>query len=90
MRGFLLGLVLIPALVISVLSLRPGGFRNQLRNVARRLRLALVLAGVYLLVSAVLRLAFPNSSLADYGTVTIAVVLAALFVLLGQDRQLEP
>lgn len=90
MRGFLLGLILIPAIVISVLSIRPGGLRNQLRNVARRLRLALLLGGFYLVASAALRFAFPHSSLAEFGIVAIAIVLAAIFIVLGQDRQLEP
>ena len=89
MRGFLLGLVLIPILVIAVLSVRPGGLRNQLRNVGRRLRLALILGGVYLVSSTVLRLLFPGKAAADFAIVAIALVLTAIFIFLGQDRQLE-
>ena len=89
MRGFFLGVVLIFVLVVSTLSIRPGGLRNQLRNVARRLRLALVLGGIYLLASGVLRLALPGSTAGDAAQVAIAAVLAITFLLLAQERQLE-
>ena len=89
MRGFLLGLVLVPILVIGVLSLRPGGLRNQLRNVGRRLRIALVLGGVYVVGSAVLRLLIPDRTAADFATIAMALVLTAVFIFLSQDRQLE-
>jgi hypothetical protein len=89
MRGFLVGLILIPALAISVLSLRPGGLRNQLRNIARRLKLALILAGVYLFVSAGIRLLFPRSSAGDFVIVGVALALTLVFVFLSQDRQFE-
>lgn len=89
MRGFLLGLILVPVFIITLLSLRPGGLRNQLRNVARRLKLALILGGVYILVSAALRLLLSGKPAADYLTVAVALVLTVVFVFLGQDRQLE-
>jgi hypothetical protein len=89
LRGFVLGLLLIPVLVITLLSLRPGGLRNQLRNVARRFKLALILGGIYLLVSAALRLLVPDQTAIDVATVTLALVLTLVFVFLGQDRQLE-
>jgi hypothetical protein len=89
LRGFLIGLILIPVLVITLLSIRPGGLRNQLRNVARRLKLALMLGGIYILVSAALRLLLPGKPAADYLTVALALVLTVVFVFLGQDRQLE-
>jgi hypothetical protein len=89
LRGFLLGLVLVPILVIGVLSLRPGGLRNQLRNVGRRLRIALILGGIYVASSAVLRLLLPNRTAADFATIGVALVLTAVFVFLAQDRQLE-
>jgi hypothetical protein len=88
-RGFLVGLILIPALAISVLSLRPGGLRSQFRNIARRLKLALLLAGVYLVVSAGIRLLFPRSSTGDFVIVGVALVLTLVFVFLSQDRQFE-
>lgn len=86
MRGFALGLVLLLTLSVSVLSLRPGGLRNQLRNIVRRLKLALTLGGIYLVASAALRFAFPEGNTAEFGTAVIAVVLALVLVFLGQDR----
>jgi UDP-N-acetylmuramyl pentapeptide phosphotransferase/UDP-N-acetylglucosamine-1-phosphate transferase len=89
LRGFLIGLILVPVLVITLLSIRPGGLRNQLRNVARRLKLALILGGIYILISAALRLLLPGKAAADYITVAVALVLTVIFIFLGQDRQLE-
>lgn len=89
MRGFLIGIALLVFVVVSVLSLRPGGLRSQLRNVARRLKLALTLAGIYLVSSTVLRLVFPDSAAAEVGMAGIAVALAVTFLVLGQDRQLD-
>jgi hypothetical protein len=89
LRGFLLGLLLIPILAITVLSLRSGGLRNQLRNVARRLKLALILGGIYILVSAALRLILQGRTAADFATVGVALLLTVAFVFLSQDRQLE-
>jgi hypothetical protein len=88
-RGFLVGLLLIPVLVIGILSLRPGSLRNQFRNMARRLKLALILGGVYLLVSGAIRLLFPGSATGDYAIVGVALILALIFIVLTQDRQLE-
>jgi uncharacterized membrane protein len=88
-RGFLIGFSLLFFVMVTVLSLRPGGFRNQLRNVARRLKLALLLAGIYLVGSTVLRLAFPNSGTAEVVMVALGAALCVTFLLLSQDRQLE-
>jgi len=88
-RSILVGLVLFVLLAVSVLSLRPGGLRSQLRNVVRRLKLALVLLGVYLLVSGALRAAFPDALWAELTVVGLALGLAAAFLVLGQDRPLE-
>jgi hypothetical protein len=88
-RGFLAGIFLIFFLVVSVLSLRPGGLRNQLRNVARRFKLAMILAGVYLLCSTVLRFLFPTSTIAEIGMVALAGVLCITFLVLSPDRPLE-
>lgn len=85
MRGFLVGILLLPLLVITVLSLRPGGLRQQLRFAARRLRLALVLAGVYLVGSAVLQLVARGTAFEEFGLPALAVVLCLVFVLVGQD-----
>jgi len=89
-RAILAGLVLFALLAVSVLSLRPGGLRSQLRNVARRLKLALLLLGVYLVASGVLRVVFPDALWAELTVVGLALVLAAAFWVLGQDRRLEP
>ena len=89
MKGFFFGIVLIVVVVVSVLSIRPGGLRSQLRNVARRLRLALILSGVYLAISTVLRLAFPNSTAAEAAMVAIGAGLGITFLILGQDRQYD-
>ena len=89
MKGFFVGIVLIVFIVISVLSIRPGGLRSQLRNVARRLRLALILSGIYLVASAVIRLAFPDNTASEVALVAIAAALAVTFLILGQDRQYD-
>lgn len=89
MRGFVIGAALMLVVVVSVLSLRPGGLRNQLRNIARRLRLALILAGIYIVVSAVVRIALPGSGIGEIALVGIAALLAVVFLVLGQDRQLD-
>ena len=88
MRGFVVGLFLLVFVVISVLSLRPGGLRNQLRNVARRFKIALLLAGVFLVTSALLRLLVPDQNVSTLATAAVGLVLALVFVLLAQERQL--
>jgi len=90
MRAFLLGLFVLTILSVTVLSIRPGGLRQQLRMAARRFRLVLVLAAIYLLADTVIRIAFPDGWIADYGPVAIAIVLAAAFMVLGQDPATPP
>ena len=85
MRGFIIGLVLVVGLAVTVMSLRPGGIRQQLRLAARRLRIFLVLGGVYLGSSLVIRLFFPEGPVADYGPPAIAIVLAIVFLIAAQD-----
>jgi hypothetical protein len=85
MRGFLIGLVFLVGLSVSVLSLRPGGLRRQLRFVARRFRLTLVLGGIFFTGSLIIRLAFPDGAMADYGPPVLATVLAVAFMVLGRD-----
>jgi hypothetical protein len=89
MRGFLIGMVLIVLLITSVLSLRPGGLRNQFRNIGRRLKLALALAGIYMVVSAAFRLALPNQAAGEVGTALVGLVLAIIFIVLSPDRPLQ-
>jgi hypothetical protein len=89
MRGFVVGLFLIVFLMVSALSLRPGGLRNQLRNIARRFKIALLLGGAYLVVSAVLRLAVQDQNVVTWATIGVALVLGLVFVFLAADRPLN-
>lgn len=90
MRAFLLGLLLLMGLSVTVLSFRPGGLKRQLRLAARRFRLVLVLAAIYLVASTTIRLVSPEGWIADYGPPAIAIVLAAAFMLVGQDPAPPP
>ena len=81
--------MLIALVSFTVLSLRPGGLRKQLRYAARRLRLALILGGAYVLTSAVVRIAFPAGALSDWGLPLLAVALAIVFLVLGQNPNEE-
>jgi hypothetical protein len=84
-RAFAFGLLLLVVLTISVLSLRPGGLRRQLRYAARRLRIVLVLGGIYIAFSTVVGLLFPHGPLAEYGPPAVAVTLLVVFLALGRD-----
>ena len=88
MRGFLLGFILIIALGVTILSIRPGGLRRQLRFAARRLRLTLSLGALYVVGSGVMRYLFPDGPVTDYGPPALAVVLLAIFFVVGQDPAL--
>jgi hypothetical protein len=88
-KGFLFGLVVVPLLLISLLSLRPGGLRHQLKNVFRRFRLVLVLGGVLVFGSAAIRFTLGDQPLTDYLIGALWVASAIAFILLGQDRPLE-
>ena len=87
MRGLLVGLFLLPLLVVAVLSIRPGGFRQQLRNMRRRLKLALGLAGVYLAASTITRLFFADRAAAEWALVGLAAVLGVIFLFAAQDPE---
>jgi hypothetical protein len=84
-RGFLFGLVIVVALLAVVLSIRPGGFGRQLKLAARRLRIVLVLGGVYIAASIVIRLVFPTGPVSDYALPALALVLAGVFIVWAQD-----
>lgn len=90
MRGFLLGLVVIVVLTVTVLSVRPGGLRLQLRLVARRLRIMLVLGGIFVLGSAAIRLAFSSGPVLDFGPIALASALAVGFMIWGRDPTMAP
>ena len=72
-------------LTLTLLSMRPGGFRRQLRLAGRRLRIALVLGGLYIVASLVIRLFFSEGPVADYGPPAVAVALAVVFFIAAQD-----
>ena len=85
MRGFVAGLLLIPLLVVGVLSIRPGGLRQQLKLAGRRFRIGLTVAGAYFVCAAIIRLLFPSGPVSDYGPPVTAAVLAAAYLVLAQD-----
>jgi hypothetical protein len=84
-RSFAIGLILLAVFSFTVLSLRPGGLRRQLHFAARRLRIVLVLGGVYVLVSTIARIAFQQGPVLDYGLPILAIVLAVVFLFVGRD-----
>lgn len=88
MRGIFIGLVVLVAAIIGVLSIRPGGLRNQLRNVGRRLRIAIILVGIYMVASAALRIFVTNTTTSELATAGVALVLALVFIVLAQERPL--
>ena len=90
MRGFLIGLVLLMLFAVTILSLRPGGIRRQLRFAARRFRIVLALGGIFLLGSSITRLFFPDGAVADWGPPALALVLGVVFVVLAQDPTATP
>ena len=90
MRGFLLGLILLAGSTATILSLRPGGLRRQLRFAARRFRIALALGGVFFIGSAIIRLFFPGGAVGDFGPPSLAIVLSAIFIVLAQERATVP
>ena len=69
----------------TVLSLRPGGLRRQLRFAARRFRIIIVLGGVYVIANAAVRIVFVEGPIVDWGPPALAVVLGLVFVFIGQD-----
>lgn len=90
MRAVFFGAILALALSLSILSLRPGGIRRQLRLVARRFRIVIVLLGLYAFGSLIIRLVFPSGPVADWGPPAMATALAVVFVVVGQDPKDSP
>lgn len=84
-RSFAFGLILLAFFSVTVLSFRPGGLRRQLTFAARRLRIILALGGVYVVMSTIGRLVFQQGPILDYGLPVLALVLSAVFLLLGRD-----
>ena len=73
----------------TVLSFRPGGLRRQLRFAARRFRILVVLAGIYVFANAIVRVAVQSGPIVEWGSPALAVVLALVFVFVGQDPRGE-
>ncbi|MGZ6300242.1 MAG: hypothetical protein ACXWMN_07100 [Candidatus Limnocylindria bacterium] len=90
MRGFLIGVILMVGVSATILSLRPGGLRRQLRFAARRFRIALALGGAFVFGSLIIRLAFPTGPVSDYGPAALAVVLAVAFLFIARDPVATP
>jgi len=84
-RGFFLGLILVVGISVTILSLRPGGFRRQLRMAGRRLRIFLWLGAIYVAGSTVVNVAYPSGPVADYGPPALAIALAVVFIVIAQD-----
>jgi hypothetical protein len=84
-RGFVVGLVMLTALAVSVLAVRPGGFRRQLRLVARRFRIVLALGGAYVFGSLAIRLLFTSGPVNEWGPVALALILAVVFIFVAGD-----
>jgi hypothetical protein len=89
-RGFLIGLIVLSGLTATILSLRPGGLRRQLRFAARRFRIALALGGIFLIGSSIIRIFFPTGLVADLGPPALAIVLSAVFIVLAQEPAKVP
>lgn len=85
MRGFIFGLILFVGFAATLLSLRPGGLRRQIRLVGRRFRIVLILGGVWTLGSLAIRIAFPSGPVMDYGPAVLAIVLLIVFLFVGRD-----
>lgn len=89
MRGFLIAIVLGFLLIGGVFSLRPGGLRVQLRLMKRRFRVAFTLAGIFLVVSFVIRVAAPTLLISDIGMIALGLATAVAFLIWAQDPPLE-
>ncbi|HEV2415974.1 MAG TPA: hypothetical protein VGX27_14315 [Candidatus Dormibacteraeota bacterium] len=85
MRGIAIGFVLLMLLSLTVLTIRPGGLRRQLRLMARRFRIVLVLGGAYVFGSLVIRLLFTSGPVNEWGPVALALILAVVFLFAARD-----
>jgi len=84
-RGIAFGLVVIIGMSLSILSLRPGGLRRQLRLAARRFRIVLVLGGVWTFGSLAIRLFYPSGPVTDYGPALLGIILGIAFLFIARD-----
>lgn len=86
----MIAVVLGCVLIGGVFSLRPGGLRVQLRLMKRRFRVAFTLAGIFLVLSFVIRVAAPNVTISDIGMIALGLATAVAFLIWAQDPPLEP
>jgi hypothetical protein len=84
-RGFAIGFIVLVLLSATVLTFRPGGLRRQLRLVARRFRIVLILGGVYVFGSLVARVLITSGPVNEWGPVALALILAVVFLFVAQD-----
>jgi hypothetical protein len=85
MRSLVLGLIVFVGVSLTILSIRPGGLRRQLRLAGRRFRIVLVLGGVWVFGSLIIHVAFRTGPVADYGPSVVAIVLGVVFMFVGRD-----
>lgn len=89
MRGFVIAIILGGVLITGVFSLRPGGLRVQLRLMKRRFRVAFTLAGIFLVLSSIIRLyvyiARQPIFISDIVVITIGLATAVAFLVWAQD-----
>jgi hypothetical protein len=85
MRGFLFGVIVLVGLSVTILSLRPGGIRRQLRLAARRFRIVLVVGGIYTVGSLIVRVFFPTGAVADFAPPALAIVLGGVTLFVTRD-----
>ena len=67
----------------------PGKLPHFVAVAAAVIVLVLVLGGIYVIGSGAIRLALGDQPATDYVIGGLAVVLAVVFIILGQDRPLE-
>lgn len=93
MRGFLIAIILGCLLITGVFSLRPGGLRVQLRLMKRRFRVAFTLAGIFIVLSSMIRLyvyiARQPILFSDIGVIMVGLATAIAFLVWAQDPPLE-
>jgi len=81
-----------PVLRTEKLNKRFGGLTavDQLTfELSGEILVMLVLGGIFFIGSLIIRLAFPDGAVADYGPPALAIVLAVAFMVLGRDPASE-
>ncbi|MGH7912826.1 MAG: hypothetical protein ACREQM_16935 [Candidatus Dormibacteraceae bacterium] len=89
MRGFLLAILLGCLLIGGVFSLRPGGLRVQLRLIRRRFKVAMIVAGIFMVLSFLVRILAPSVWISDAIVIALGLAAAVAFLVWAQDPPLE-